>query len=130
MIYLNESYLKLEWDATNRILLAQWQGFFNSTNFRAGLAKGLEIIAKHQVANWLGDVREAKVISLADQNYQAQEWTPQAIQYGLRRIAYIVPKDVFAQMALNRIVSQTNGLETNYFSEVEAARKWLTSFSG
>lgn len=128
MIYINEDYLKLEWDETARIIIAKWAGYTNSTDFRAGLAKGLEIITNYRATNWLADVRNAKVLSLADQNYQTIEWTPQAIERGLKRIAYVVPEDVIAQMALNRIDRKTAGLETHHFSNVKAARDWLVSF--
>lgn len=127
MIYMDEPYLKLEWDEANKIVVAQWTGFFSGERFRAGLIKGLEVIAAHSAANWLADVSDAKVTSLEDQNYLAYEWTPLAIARGLRRIAYVVPKDVIAQMALNRIVSQTQGLEMHYFSDKREAQNWLTT---
>lgn len=128
MIYINEEYLKLEWDETARIVIAKWSGYTNSADFRAGLAKGLDIIAKYRATKWLADVRNAKVLSLADQNHQTAEWTPQAIACGLKRIAYVAPEDVIARMALNRIDRKTAGLETQHFSNVKVARDWLASF--
>ena len=100
MIYINEDYLKLEWNATDRMVVTTWKGFFSSEKFRAGLLKGLAVIAQHKAANWLGDVTDAKVTTIADQNYLAHEWTPQAIGRGLRRIAYVVPTDITAQQKM------------------------------
>ena len=128
MIYIDEPYLKLEWDEINRIVVADWHGFFTSEKFRAGLLKGLEVIAQYHAANWLADTTEAKVTAIADQNYLAYEWTSLAMERGLRRIAYIVPTDIIAQMALNRIVNETKGLEIKYFSNRDEARQWLVSF--
>lgn len=127
MIYLDEPYLKLEWQARDKLVFAYWSGFFTSQEFRGGLLKGLEAIRENKAVNWLADVTDAKVTTLADQDYLSYEWTPLAIQHGLVRIAYVVPIDVIAQLALNRIVSQTEGLQIHYFSDPRTARAWLVN---
>ena len=127
MIYMDESYIRLEWDATDNLVIAVWNGFFTSEQFRAALYKGLDVIAAHHATNWLADVTYAKVTTLADQDHLSYTWTPLAIERGLQRLAYVVPVDLIAQMALNRIVRQTSGVELRYFSDVAEARQWLTT---
>ena len=125
MIYVDDDTLRLEWDEKDHLVLSEWHGFFTSDKLRAALSRGLEVIEEYHAADWLADTSDAKVTSIEDQDYITNEWIPQAIEHGLKKMAYVIPTDVIAQMAITRIVNQTQGVEIGYYSDVTEARQWL-----
>ena len=61
-----------------------------------------------------------------------QEWVDQNIlgkfiQSGLSKVAYVASNDVFAQIAVEQTMEETNGsvFKVQYFKEYEKARNWL-----
>ena len=129
MIYFDEPYLAIHWDATTRCVVMEWKRFARSKDFRLGLEKGLELVKKKATGKWLADMRNMGVLSQADQNWSNEDWFPRALAAGINRMALIVPSSTLSKMAVDAIMSKVEGtdLETAYFDDVEKAKKWLRS---
>jgi hypothetical protein len=124
MVYVNEPYLVLSWEGDH--VKAVWRGFFSGEKFRQGLEKILELIKEKVATLYIADISSAKVISLDDQNWISQDWSPRAYEAGLRKNAFIYPKDVFAQMAVRRVTQiMRTEIEIAYFHDEAEAIKWL-----
>ena len=123
----------ITYDASKRIMVAEFTGFMNSKRFRefmqAGLAALKEKLHSGNVM-WLADTRNHKVIRREDTDWVAQSWTPEAVKAGLTHIAFVLPKDAFAEMSVNNYqqkVQVVGNLTIQNFDAVENAEKWYLS---
>jgi hypothetical protein len=124
MIHVNEPHLVLS--SEDGYIKGQWRGFHSGQKYRQGLEKAIEIIKEQQISNYLVDLTGSKLISLDDQNWTAQDWTPRAYAAGLRKTAIIVPKDVLVQMSVQRVDRMLDApVQTAYFDNEADAVKWL-----
>jgi len=127
MVYLDEPYVRVEWDEKLRCVLQIWKGFADSKQYRSAMEKTLDLAKEKKARRWLIDLRTARVISLDDQDWSAKEFVPRAYAIGWNQHAIVVPKDVLSQMALNRVKTKADSPGVEYFEEIEAAREWLLS---
>jgi hypothetical protein len=125
MIYFEAPYLTISWDEPNACVIVVWRGFFTSEKMRSGAEKALELVKAQGAKKYLTDTSESRVVSPDDQNWIATDWRPRAIEAGLTKMATVIPTDLIARMAMNRLKSIMNGVETGYFGSMEEAKRWL-----
>jgi hypothetical protein len=128
MLYYKTTYLEVDWEEQTRRIELVWQGFCNSQNFRESIIKCVNLVEQQKLEYWLADLTDAKVISLADQDWLNTNLIPELGNLNVKRFAYIIPKDVLAQIALTRIKNKTtdaSGVEIGYFDNKEEAVNWL-----
>lgn len=127
MIYFDEKYLTVRWDAAYRCVVMAWKSYATGPQFRTGLEKGLELVKKKAAKNWLADMRKMGVVSPENQKWSNEDWFPRAIAAGIKKMALVVPASTLAQMSVDSIMSKVEGasLETAYFDNIEDAQAWL-----
>jgi hypothetical protein len=125
MVYFEAPYLTITWDEANKCVIVVWRGFFSSENMRSGAEKALELVKAKGAKKYLTDTSESRVVTPADQNWIAADWRPRAIEAGLTKMATVIPTDLIAQMAMNRLKTIMNGVETGYFGSLEEAKSWM-----
>lgn len=127
MVYYNERWLTLRWDETIQAVWAEYKGYAEGEEYRAGYEAGLSLLRQKRACRWLSDARLMAPISQADQRWLNSEWIPRMIAAGLRWSAVVSPRAAVARLSVKQIVSKINNmtLVTDHFDEVEAARHWL-----
>lgn len=129
MIYLNERYLTVVWDAEIGAVRLEWKEFIDGELYRAGLNAGLALLEEKKTSRWLADLRRLGPVTLEDQRWTNEDWFPRAIGRGLRSMAVVSPRKVVAQMSVRTVMSKVmdRSFTTAYFDDVEPARQWLAS---
>ena len=127
-IYFNApGTASVKWDGAGAIVVVEWEGWANSTEFAALLDAGVRALKDHAGSRWLADCRLQKVLLPADQERAGREWLPRALAAGLKRFAVVLPASGLARMnlkdSLNAVPSAR--LEVGYFDTVDQAREWL-----
>jgi hypothetical protein len=127
MIYFQDSYITVTWDELNQCILVEWFGFFTSPQLRIAGEKVLTLINEQKATKIITDTSQSRLISPEDQNWIATEWQQRAVQAGLRQLVTVLPHDIIAQMAMNRLSNllKEGELETTYFATAAEARQWL-----
>ena len=120
-------YLNIYWLEDIEAVRMEWKKYAAGKDFRNGLDTGLELIRKKNSSRWLADLRKMQVVNQEDQQWSNDDWFPRAIKAGIRKMAIIVPMDIFGKMSVNRIMQNISdiGLSTQYFDSVEDAIEWL-----
>jgi hypothetical protein len=129
MIYFNERYLTILWDAEIGAVRMEWKEFADGAQFRTGLDAGLALVTQKKTGKWLADLRRLGPVTLEDQKWSNEDWFPRAITGGIRFMALVSPRKVVAQMSVRTIMSKVmdRNLTTAHFDELEKARDWLRS---
>lgn len=127
-VYFDSDYLQINYDQELDCVIMNWKPeMLSSEDYRYGLAQGLELVNKKECENWIGNLREMKMITMADEKWTNETWFPQALKTTLRHMAVVVSTDAFNKVAVNNIMGQVKvaHLTTKYFQDVEESREWL-----
>src|SRR5260370_22462387 len=126
-VYVDEPWLNLRWDDANHCVHSQWKAFANSSEYRAGLMKGLEAIRENKAVRYLTDTRKTRVIVREDQAWVKETWTPLAVAAGLRRGAVVLADGGLGKVTVEETVHMVErpDLEVRTFDSVPAAQRWL-----
>jgi hypothetical protein len=118
----------VRWDAAGQLVLVEWQGWANETEFSQLLEAEISALRKHRGTRMLADCRRQKGLSAADQDLANENWLPRALAAGLKRFAVVVPLSGLAQANLKERLGKVRpgALEIAYFATPEEARVWLS----
>ena len=122
----------IAYDPEKRIMTAKFTGFMNGPHFREFMQTGLkELKAKLSEGNvlWLADTRDHQVAKREETDWVAQVWTPEAMEAGLTHIAFVLPKNVFAEISVSNYQEKAKaipGLAIKNFDDLSKAEDWYT----
>jgi stage II sporulation SpoAA-like protein len=117
----------VRWDEDGQLVLVEWRGWANSTEFSALLEAEIVALRKHKGSRMLADCRRQKGLSGSDQDRANNVWLPRALAAGLKRFAVVVPASGLAEANLKERLGKVRAgaLEIAYFATPEEAREWL-----
>jgi hypothetical protein len=130
MIQFQNEFIVAELVNDSTAILLSWKGFVPSIKYREALEQALTVAKKHNISNWISDIRQMKVVTVADQQWAGTEWLSKAVSSGCyKNQAVIMPEDLFGQAsAKNMITTATvhnQKIQFQNFSNLEAAKAWL-----
>jgi hypothetical protein len=119
----------VRWDEDGQLVLVEWQGWANTTEFSQLLEAEIAALRKHHGTRILADCRLQKVLKPADQDRANTEWLPRALAAGLQCFAVVVPSSALAELNLKASLDKVpaTALEVAYFATPEEARDWFGS---
>jgi hypothetical protein len=117
----------VRWDEDSQIVLVEWQGWANPSEFAALLDAEVVALRKHKSSRMLADCRRQKGLRATDQVRANEVWLPRALAAGLRRFAVVLPSSGLAAANLKERLGKVppGALELAYFATPEEAREWL-----
>jgi hypothetical protein len=117
----------VSWDEPGQLVLVEWRGWANATEFSELLEAEIVALRKHHGTRMLADCRRQKGLSAADQDRANENWLPRALAAGLKRFAVVVPSSALAAANLKERLGKVRpgALELAYFATPEEARDWL-----
>ena len=66
------------------------------------------MVEHYNLKNALIDLRQIKVYAEGNDEYIKTIWFPKMIDLGLKKVAFIVPKDIFAKLQCRKHTKQKN----------------------
>lgn len=138
MIYLDASFLKIEWDNGLKCVAIEYRDVFvEGEEYRKVLTKVLDLVSEKRCSRLLADGRKMRIITPEDQAWVEEVWLPRSKRVGVRYSALILPKSVVSTMAVNRLMERftsSGGKQVEivraYFEDVPSAKEWLRSVPG
>jgi hypothetical protein len=117
----------VRWDVEGQLVLVEWEGWANSTEFAALLDAEVRALRQHHGSRVLAGCRRQKVLNPADQDRANLEWLPRALAAGLKRFAVVLPSSGLAEVNLKDSLGKApaGALDVAYFATVEEAREWF-----
>lgn len=119
----------VRWDEGSQTVCVEWDGWANSAEFSALLDAEVKALQDHRGSRLLADCRRQRILNPADQERADREWTPRAIEAGLKRFAIVLPESEIAAGHLQERLGKVpkTAMQIAYFGSVEEAREWLGS---
>jgi hypothetical protein len=128
VIYYQNNYLTLFYDAASSLGHPVWYGFASGTEHRQSVMECVKLIDNEKPHYWLTDNRKMKAIRQADQEWFEQHIVPRMATSSLRKFATLISEDIFNQMAVEKLYQHASHLipfEMKMFKDESAAYKWL-----
>jgi hypothetical protein len=126
-VHLNEPWLSVHWDREYRGVHAEFKGFANSAEFRAGTETVLDAIRQRGARALVSDNRGLEGVTQSDQLWLRDTWMPEAVAAGIGRIAVVLAHHGLGKIASEDIISSFGKTEfvTRTFDSVPDALKWV-----
>lgn len=109
---------------TNSIELI-WKKYQDDQTYKLMFNKGVECLKEFGATGWLSDIRQEGVVGPASSRWLQQTIIPQAISYGLKKIAIVMDSDVFKKFYVQNIEKQTSHQLIKHFDSLSTAQAWL-----
>jgi hypothetical protein len=125
-VFLNEPWLSVHWDRERKYVHAEFKGYANSVEFRAGTMKILEAIRAKGASAMVSDNRGLEGVTEQDQLWLNDTWMPGAVDAGVTRIAVVLAHHGSGTSASEDIIGRFGKTEfvTRIFDSVPAAVTW------
>lgn len=97
--------------------------------FRKMMLLGSQTLSGKGAQKWLSDDRNSLAVNKEEFQWGQEFWFPETIKAGWKHWAVIQPKNIIAQINLEKAVKdyKEKGINVQYFSDVEEGMKWLES---
>ncbi len=128
-LLFDQPYAKIFFDASINATGIIWQGPLTSEQYRDVFIKSLGFVKAFNTPNYIADISAQGVIAEADQQWMFKEVIPEAIQFGMRRIASVKP-DINHELIKKYLEGINNTLEKQgatyrMFESMDAATHWM-----
>ena len=130
-VLLASDTLKVFYDEKNELLKQVWftsMQTYTEDDYKRDMIILLDIV--HKVKNKLSYVNTQQSTFVISP--ELQEWTniniiKPTLQYGLKKVGFLVSSDLFAQISIQQTMEEEkdSGFETRYFNKEEECIKWL-----
>jgi hypothetical protein len=102
-------------------------GFFTHEEFTEVAHSVLRLMAKNNPNKVLVDTEQIRVMTFESQLWIDTVWFPKAKNLGLKKIAFLTPRDIFGQVSVRNSnkTSEDLGIEVKYFDKLTTARSWI-----
>lgn len=95
-------------------------------DFKYIIRKWSDLVEKHQAVTTIVDTLKFQyTIIPAMQDWYNKEITPRNFNAGMRKIAFIVPEEIFSMVSIQQIFDDQGEIIFQYFENEHEAKKWL-----
>jgi hypothetical protein len=128
-VLFEDSHLRAELVPQISAIINVWSGFLMGEGYRRRLEQVLELVTRHRVDRVLADSRQLRALVADDSHWTDVVWAPRAVACGIRAMAVVLPRSVFAQLHVTRITQKLGEEQmlTAQFDELVDAQRWLES---
>ena len=134
-IVFKEKYVTISFDPTTGFVLLDWHSYATSGQFRHTITTLLAFVESksksHAHIGLLADTVKLGVITKEDIEWNAKEINPYIFKAGVKKVAFIIPENIFTQLSITTYqqqtkVEDTGSLISQMFADRASAQKWLS----
>jgi len=122
-----DAHLTVAWVERFGATVNTWTGFLQGEEFRTRMDRCLELLRGASATAIVANVQDFRPLLQDDQDWSNDDWAPRAVAAGLQRMAVVLPRSVFSQIAVTRVVQRLDDspIWLTQVAEVVDALRWL-----
>lgn len=120
------SNLEIRYDATHGILHCTWLGFQSEHDLKASGLIIYDCFVRMKCNKVLNDNTDVLGPWNHSTEWTTTQWFPSMLEAGLKHFAWVLPRDLFAQLSIKRV--QPEESVVRYFNSRAEGVAWLMSF--
>ncbi|MBD1396110.1 hypothetical protein H9Q13_02940 [Pontibacter sp. JH31] len=126
-ILVKEDFLQLKWEENNKLLVADWTGWLDTTKAQKGCRYIVKAVTELSAFKILND--NSKVTGHSgDTRWMNRVWFPALKDAGLQYFGWVYSHEFFTQLEIDNTVDLTTGIAIKTFMSSDDARGWLETF--
>ncbi|AKD04063.1 hypothetical protein POKO110462_13570 [Pontibacter korlensis] len=130
----SETTLSYHLDLARRTIFSGWRSQTESEAYRGGMLQVADLISKNHIEYWLYNASKFTAPDLSDQAWTLEVLGPLLAETELKKIAVLVPEDVFLQAVAEGVRSKAENIFygkiiMENFLDQQSAEDWLLSGS-
>lgn len=131
---IQTDYLWVDYDSDIQIFWLEWQeGAENMSDaaFKRHLLDFIQLFEHYNVQGFLVDSRKGHFTVHGEmQAWHDQEIVPAYLKHGLKKIAFVMPFDIFAEVSILQTFQEEKAsvLTINYFNDLDSAFSWMKPY--
>jgi PAS domain S-box-containing protein len=130
-VYYQDPSITIIYNEEKARLDVNWTGFQDLSSVKNGGAQMLRMLAHNKVCKVFNDNRQVLGNWSEAADWAGKEWFPAMEKAGLQYFAWIFSDSVFAKLSAEKSVEvKDGGAVTQFFTDGEAADKWLMDLKG
>ncbi|MBI3481795.1 MAG: HAMP domain-containing histidine kinase [Bacteroidetes bacterium] len=108
----------------------RWKGQVSSKEYRFTFMKCVDIVRTYRTPFWISDLSDRGSINPEDQQWVISTMMPEAMRYGLRKIATVYRDNQYNKEYFGRLekIAAGYGVEIKFFADNGQAVEWIESF--
>jgi len=128
-----DKYIKINLDKAHSCLEYSWLQFTPAEEYKKLLDKVYDYTIQYGITKLSTDVKDMRVIPQDAQEWTNTDWFPRMMQQGVKHYAISRVKPGGASMSIKAMEQAVKeqmamaGVTTEYFDDIESARKWIES---
>jgi len=126
------SFISIGFSRNKNLVINNWKeatDAMTDEEYKTLALKQVAVLEEKKPFNWLVNLAELKFALTP----QTQEWAdglfPRILNTGVKKIAFIISSDVFAQISVEQLMEEKNvktaNFEIHYFDNEKDALKWF-----
>ncbi len=128
-LLLDQPHAKIFFDASINATGVIWKGPISSDQYREVFVKSLGFLKVFNTPNYIADISEQGIIATEDQHWMFNEVIPEAVHFGLNRIAAVKSSGNLAPiknyMESIDVQLQKEGVTYQVFGTMDEATDWI-----
>jgi hypothetical protein len=126
-VFLDKPWVRTWWDEAHKCVHAEFKSFVNNADFRSCTLGIVDAIKDVSSDSLISDNRRLEGVTVEDQLWLRDTWTPLAVDAGLRRIAVVLARQGMGKIASEAIIGRFGDRTflTRTFDSIDAAQKWI-----
>lgn len=126
MIVFKAPTVTITYNKEKQQIIQKWTGFSSSDVFRTAIMKTTEFAQANMVTSVISDTLEQSVVKPEDIEFAASRM-PKVAFGNIKAMAFIMPKNVFAQMSVKKFEKESHLNLIRYFDSYDTAQAWIDS---
>lgn len=123
----DKTYLSIEYDQGRQWYYNRWRGYITAENILEGSNMYLSLLKSSPCPGLITDNQRVVGSWQESLDWLTDEWAPQAVSIGLRRLAIVVSPGSFAVETAAELLKRLDRipLEVKVFSDLQKSKEWL-----
>jgi len=106
--------------------LGTWKGNGIGVNYQESMTRISDLIAEKKISKWVAEVSGFGVVSKENKEWVNTCWFPTVIGAGLRRMAVVLPTNIFGKMSAQEVLAKvTEDVHIKHFDNLDQAKEWI-----
>ncbi len=132
MEVFKSKFLVINYDEKLNLLKEEWLNYYGikveDAVYQEPMLAIVKTFQEKKVANFLSDTTERKALQTKEEIWMEQNFYPELIKNGLKKIALVNSKDVLGTAVAKNIFENLNeSLSVEIFNKKKNAEEWLKS---
>jgi len=127
MTIFENSKVSVKFDSTVPCIVWTPIEYMAGEEWRTPFVKGVDFLAEKIKTTpnltWLNDTRKLTSVGLEDLNWLNKNVNDRCLQYGLKKVVFVLPENIFGKMAVKFYAKFTNSRTDNKF-QIKAFRSY------